>query len=569
MRECGVVRNRSASRPAPKRDNAYSALATELDLKAALIPGLERNDLLPPRPEDRAGGQVAQRFVAALETLVLCGRYEADRAVLVPVAKVNYATRPAALLTAADRVVYHSLVEPLRARLEKGLVSSTTLLWPRAELVGKQWASFERSPMSVSGNYIVRADVAGFYESIDHEVLGDRLIRLTGRVALVDLVIDFLGQVMGAPRGLPQGLAASDALATAYLSTVDAGMLRHGYAYWRHGDDVRVTVTDHDAGRRAVARLESLLRAVRLLLNADKTRVLKRATYERQSGLIDLERQRVRDELTLTREKELLAGAWADDDIESLVERAGIDTQTQWDLFYHGSLDLEDIADQLRPHLNPTDVELAKAMYRNALERAPDKGGMGALGSEEFHGMLSHSLTTLIASRDSMPLTDVAGLIARYPSETELLATYLRAVASTEPAAVCGQVLAAIDGYATGWQQAWLLGALREVLEQAPGPYADACVERVLAIARDEESPWLARGEAARCLGAARRLDQELLSRLWGAAPTALRSDLAAAVSVVTGSSRTDRPAWAEAFLDSLQDDPMLAVVVQRAQSLR
>lgn len=86
---------------------------------------------------------------------------------------------------------------------------------------------FETAPTTASGDYIVRADVAGFYESVDHDILGARLITLTGKTALVDVLIDFLRQVMGAPRGLPQGLVASDVLATAYLSSVDSGMLRY------------------------------------------------------------------------------------------------------------------------------------------------------------------------------------------------------------------------------------------------------------------------------------------------------------------------------------------------------
>lgn len=85
-----MARNSRAG--SPVRQNVYAAVADELDLRAALSTGLERNDLLPSRPDDRAGGEVAERFIAALEALVARGRYEADRSLLVPVAKANYAT---------------------------------------------------------------------------------------------------------------------------------------------------------------------------------------------------------------------------------------------------------------------------------------------------------------------------------------------------------------------------------------------------------------------------------------------------------------------------------------------
>jgi hypothetical protein len=38
----------------------------------------------------------------------------------------------------------------------------------------------------------------------------------------------------------------------AYLSNVDSEVLRVVHHYWRHGDDIRMTVSDHAEGRRAV-----------------------------------------------------------------------------------------------------------------------------------------------------------------------------------------------------------------------------------------------------------------------------------------------------------------------------
>jgi hypothetical protein len=303
-------------------------------------------------------------------------------------------------------------------------------------------------------------------------------------------------------------------------------------------------------------------------MNSDKTRVLKRETYERHSRAVDDERRRVRDELTMAKERAVLNAGVDADEVVSLVERAGIDEQTQFDIFYHGTLDLEDIVEQLRPHLVPDDIELAFGMYSNAVSRAPDSEAARVLGPEEFHGMLSSSLTTLIAARDVRPLPDIASLVSRFPSETELLTTYLRALAGSRPTEVLEQVdIALSGGYMTAWQQAWLLGAAREVLEQAPATNADSGLDRALALAQDEEASWLARVEAARLLGAGHRLDQELLSRLWAGGPAAVRSDLAAAVAAAAANlSGTEPPAWTEAFLDSLHEDPLLVVVLHRSR---
>jgi hypothetical protein len=548
--------------------NSYALILERLDLRAALTAGLERNDLLPPRPDDRAGGEVGERFIAALAQLMASGRYEADRAVLVPVPKPNYATRTAALLTAADRVVYHALVEPLRTRIERGLVSDAALLWPRAESTDKQWTRFEITPTQSVGDYIVLSDVSGFYESVDHDLLGDRLVALTGRTELVDALVDFLGQVMQSPRGLPQGLSASDALATAYLSPVDAGMLRHGCAYWRHGDDVRIAVADHDAGRLAVHRFENLLRSVRLLMNGDKTKVLLRETYQRHMHAVDDERDRVQSRLTAAKERAVLSADLDDEEVGNLVERAGIDNQTLWNLFYHRNISLEEIVEQLRPHLKPDDISLALATYKEAILKAPDVGGGQALGLEIFHAMLSSSLTTLIAAREATPLVEIASLVSRFPSETELLATYLRALASNRPQAVVDAATRALSaGYTTGWQQAWLFSVVRKVVEETSGTDVGPLVDIAVAIAKDEEKSWLARAEAARFLACAHSLSHELLTRLWASSPAAVRADLAAAVATVaTSRPETEASAWAEVFQDSLREDPLLQVVLNRSR---
>lgn len=97
--------------------SVYSLIADELDLLGAFT-ALQINDLLPPRPDDKVGGAVGERFVEAIKHSLTSGRYEPERAVMVPAAKPKYSTRPAALLNLSDRVVYQALVEPLRTRIE-------------------------------------------------------------------------------------------------------------------------------------------------------------------------------------------------------------------------------------------------------------------------------------------------------------------------------------------------------------------------------------------------------------------------------------------------------------------
>lgn len=123
-----------------------AAVADQLDLEAALT-STDRNDLLPPRYEDTVGGEVGKRLLDALSREVSAGRYEPERAVPVAVPKPSLTTRPAALLTITDRIVYDAIVTQLRARLDKFLVPEDTVFWPRGVKAStKRWRDFDETP---------------------------------------------------------------------------------------------------------------------------------------------------------------------------------------------------------------------------------------------------------------------------------------------------------------------------------------------------------------------------------------------------------------------------------------
>ncbi|MFQ2874269.1 reverse transcriptase domain-containing protein [Mycobacterium sp. MS3] len=538
--------------------DSYSAVADKLKIDQALS-ALQPNDLLPPRPDDKVGGAVGERFVRAIEHSLISGRYEPETAVTVPVTKPKYATRPAALMNLIDRVVYEALVEPLRSRIERGLVSDGVVFWPRGFEMDKRWREFEALSQQGGNDYIVRSDVTGFYESIDHAVLQDILVRLTGRVDVIGALIDFLGQVMGGPRGLPQGIATSDVLATAYLSAVDAEMLRNGFDYRRHGDDIRIAVATHDDGRRAIHRLESQLRSVRLLINSDKSRVLHRNTYVTQLGAVEATRKGVHGRI-LKERKEALSDA-SDDEIERLVEGADLGVETLWALFYHRTISLEELAEKLSTHLQPDQVTVAVGSFSEAMRRMPGSGP-SALAEDEFHGLVSTAMTILLAKKLPDAIESAPMLVGRFPDKTALVATYLSGLATSYPQRVeTASVKALTSGYLTGWQQAWLMAVLRRVAESTRFTHFGAALEVIVDVAHDEDASWLARAEAVRLLAQVRKLDHKLLLRVWNRAPNSVRADLTAAAAVV---ARTEGAVWAEAFCDSMKSDPIADVVLHR-----
>ena len=550
------MRGRSTSEPEP---SGYAGALGNMDLRDAVARGLTRNDLLPKRPDDKAGGEVANRFVASLARDLELGRYVPSEASFVPVPKVNNATRLAALMTLTDRAVYFALVEPLRARIEQALISDDQLLWPRAVDKDKAWSTLETAPLEEDGAYIVLADVSSFYESIDHDLLAARLVELTGNVPVVHALRDFLGKVMGARRGIPQGLDVSDVLATAYLSSVDGLMSRSLWPYFRHGDDVRIVVPDHGAGRQALHLFETGLRSVGLTLNGQKSRILLRATYQSHLEAVNEEREALREKIASAREAALEQAT--EEELADIVVKAGIDEETQWGLFYHGSVTLEDIIDQLRDVLQPTDVEVARAVLDEATSRAPDQA-VDPLADEVFHVYLSTSLTRLAAGLDPHAVPLSASLIERFPDKTELLATYLRSVRSTDPAAVATQVEAALaTPYLFGWQLVWLLDTARLLASEFDQLTLDQARTGALRVQGVEDVVWRARAAGARYLCQTGEMGHEEMERLWRLCPRAVQADLVAGLCDLERVKPAD---WPTRFLDSLKDDAALQVVINR-----
>ncbi len=130
--------------------------------------------------------------------------------------------------------------------------------------------------------WLVEADVAAFYDSVDHGLL---CTLLEGELQIARQLIELIGACLaswsyhpnGRPlmRGLPQGHQASDLLSTVFLSQVDREMCRQGSqdVYLRYVDDIRILCWDRNSALRALAGLGQAMSQVGLILNTSKASV--------------------------------------------------------------------------------------------------------------------------------------------------------------------------------------------------------------------------------------------------------------------------------------------------------
>ncbi|MDQ3955015.1 MAG: RNA-directed DNA polymerase [Actinomycetota bacterium] len=531
-------------------DGAFARVHERLDIRRAVARSSHSSDLLPPRFEDKVGGEVGRRFSDSLLHLMETGTYAPHTAHFVAVPKSGFTTRLAALMTLQDRAVYQALVETLRERMDRAVVGPDVLFGPRPLNGTRPWGDFERAPLEGQPTHIVKADIAGFYEVLPHEQLATALITATGQREIVAALAAFLTGVMGGNRGLPQGPVPSDFLATFYLAPLDREMIRQGWRYFRRGDDMRVSVDSFSEGRAAVAAIEEQLRRLRLMLNPTKSLVLREQTYRDRLEALDQARDEFRRRLGEERVTRLYE--MDDEEIQEIAEEAGLE-EIGWDL-YAGGLTIDEIVEKLRPHLQPDDADVATAIFNDTIDYAP--WASSPLNREIFHGRLTWSLTVLTAAHSPAALNHVRTILFRLPDETATVANYCAALAST---ASEQRMVETVEEYLLPerfrypWQEGWLL----QILQNSTRWLREEFVMFVRSVAEREAAEWFARIQATKLLARTGRLEQGLLDRLWQLAPSVFRPDLIAAANDMTAYSP-----WAVSVLEGFRGDAVHEVVM-------
>lgn len=530
-------------------NDPFQEVAGRLNIVEAVRRGSRPNDLLPPRREDRVLGETSKRFSEDLRNRVERGRYDPTPISTVFVPKRGLTTRPAALMTLDDRVVFEALVGTLRARIDSTLMGDGIVMWPRGDADRpKRWREFEQSPLQVGVTHVVVADISSFYDSIDHELLRDILVETTGKREEISALIYFLNRVMGTTKGLPQGVEPSDALATVHVTPVDRVMSRITSYYSRHGDDIRIGATSYFEARSALHQLERALHDRGLLLNGEKSSILKRDTYDRQFEERDAHINATRNAL-FRRTVEFLEDDDEDELLMDLINKAERE-DLGWGFFYHEDITFAELVEELSEYIEPSDVEVAAAVFEDAIQNLNSK----ELSNEEFHQRVTFALVKLAAAKSRAAMPHLGVLVARHSEKVEPVANYLEALASEAPldvAKVAGGFILDQQTFHTPWARAWMF----HILGKVSGSVSEDVVKAATRTANDEDDEWLSRLAAARFLATVGRLSRELARRLWDRAPIVYRTELTEAVWNMRGKAD-----WAEPFLDSLRDDVLTVV---------
>ncbi len=267
--------------------------------------------------------------------------------------------------------------------------------------------------------YVVKADVAAFYEYIDHGILGRLLVGRSHAVDLIQTVLEILAEIEGRGYGLPQMFEASDNLSEIYAQLLQDQMLRRGHLIWRFNDDFRIGVPSFAAALDAIEALSEEARALGLILNEQKTVTPKFVNYAMSTfGLNNINEDIPPDET---------------DEVEAAVAEY---TET-----------FEDPDDAIGLLVDATSGE--------------GNLDLGNIGHDDA-ARLRREIWTAVRAEDARALDAIVPLAIYVPSLTPVLCRYAEALVADHPAEVCHRVDVLISTVSLGgWQRMWLSRLLR------------------------------------------------------------------------------------------------------------
>jgi hypothetical protein len=251
------------------------AMAVRLDFASAARAEAEQTEtLLPSRCAESGVLRHVDEYGNWVRNQVIKG-VNIRAADVIWASKDTNLSRPLAAVGMRDRVLYRALADEICR--EAGITQRAS----------QTYIDAERAVLTAGEcSFVVVADVASFYDSVDHDDLTDRVVSTTGRADTAEALEVFLGSVMGRRVGLPQVLSGSDDLSELVISSTESAMRRAGWSTYRYNDDFWTGVRDRESGRASVERLQLELRKLGLVLNEHKTRILDRQSFEDGIGAV-------------------------------------------------------------------------------------------------------------------------------------------------------------------------------------------------------------------------------------------------------------------------------------------
>ncbi|MET7948417.1 reverse transcriptase domain-containing protein [Micromonospora sp. NPDC005324] len=431
--------------------------------------------LMPSSPGAAELADSAPKFAAWLSGQLQAGLV-ACRGLVVAVAKPATGSRPVAVWGFAERVTYRALTDLLMTEAKHEMDRSSegyqafayaplTYGRTRGTRAGATGSSDLRWPENAVVQYVVKADIASFYDYIDHDILGRELLLRAQEHAAIECLLELLLEVQGRRYGLPQLLEPSDRLSDLYAGRVLRALHRRQWAAWRYNDDFRIAAETFEDAKRALDDLAAAARDNGLVLNESKTRTPSFATY------------------------------WEENEVPDYVDDAE-NTDPQWAL------------DTLSSTVTPRDLAAGKASAAVINLHEADRAAIRTIRRALIR------LSDSEEPRGIAVMPKMEHIVAFVPSATPYVLRYLRAMVELDRTAVTRTVAAiATDISLSDWQRFCLIRAIRELRLVDADPFLAWVMthraQRFEPAVRAEAALALAEANEIEAQGVIRSLDEE------------------------------------------------------------
>lgn len=236
--------------------------------------------------------QDLEYWLTTIHSSIEKANFSPSPAPICEIPKPRSGIRPGSHVCMRDRVIYAACIDAIYPSIYNNLKWSQGTIdfnyqllppekkgssWFKSKFAWKDFNDDTKRKIDKGYEYIIVADICGYYENINLEILLCELQDSSAQKEIVTLMrkclMKWADQNSG--KGIPQGYSASDILGKLYLNYIDYHLFEEGIVHTRWVDDFRIFCKSLSQARQTVMFLTGLLRERGLNLQSAKTEICR------------------------------------------------------------------------------------------------------------------------------------------------------------------------------------------------------------------------------------------------------------------------------------------------------